>query len=71
MAKQPRELDAVWQTIKLAAPARRALVNAGITSFDDLSTWTQSDVKQLHGMGPNAMGKLTEAMADAGIAWAE
>jgi DNA-directed RNA polymerase alpha subunit len=70
MAKVPKAPDTVWQTIRLAAPARRALVNAGITSFDDLAAWTQADVTQLHGMGPKALDTLIEAMGDAGVSFA-
>ncbi len=70
MAKQPRHPDTVWRTIGLAAPARRALVNVGIMSFDDLSEWTRSDVMRLHGIGPNAMAMLTQAMDEAGCTFA-
>jgi hypothetical protein len=70
VAKEPRQADIVWQSIRLAAPARRALVGAGISSFDDLSAWTQADVAKLHGMGPNAMGTLTRAMSEAGCSFA-
>lgn len=70
MARQPRNPDTVWRTIGLAAPARRALVNVGIMSFDDLSEWTQSGVMDLHGVGPNAMAALTKAMDEAGCSFA-
>jgi hypothetical protein len=70
VAKEPRQSDTVWRMIKLNAPARRALVGVGITSFDDLESWSRADVMNLHGIGPNAMGTLTQAMADAGVTFA-
>jgi hypothetical protein len=65
-APDPRGRDLAWQSLKLSAPARRALVGAGISSFEELSGWRQCDLLKLHGMGPNAMGTLTQAMADVG-----
>ena len=47
----------------LAAPAQRALDNAGIKNFDDLKKHTEAEVKEFHGMGPNALKKLKEAGA--------
>jgi len=62
-----RDLDLSWQSMKLGAPARRALVGAGISSFDELSAWRQCDLMKLHGMGPNAMGTLQRGMAEVGL----
>ena len=42
----------------LAAPARRALASAGITSLALLAKQSEAEVMKLHGMGPNAMAKL-------------
>ena len=50
----------------LAAPARRALVGAGITSLEQLSRLTEAQVASLHGMGPNAMARLREMLAAEG-----
>jgi hypothetical protein len=47
---------------KLAAPARRALQGAGYTRLEDLTKVTESDVMRLHGMGPNAMQVLRNAL---------
>ncbi len=47
---------------KLAAPAQRALVGAGITNLSKLSQMTEADVIALHGMGPNAVASLKTAM---------
>ncbi len=42
----------------LAAPARRALGQAGITSLKTLARKTEAQVRALHGMGPNAIKTL-------------
>jgi hypothetical protein len=56
---------------KLAAPAQRALAGAGYTRLEDLTRITEADLKKLHGMGPNAIGQLREALADAGLHFAD
>ena len=47
---------------KISAPAQRALASARITNLKQLSKFTEVEVAQLHGMGPNALGKLREAL---------
>ena len=54
----------------LAAPARRALANAGVASLGDLAKHDEADVLGWHGMGPNAMRKLREEMARNGVSFA-
>jgi hypothetical protein len=46
----------------LSAPAQRALAAAGITCLEDLSQWCEADVTRLHGIGPNALKVLKEAL---------
>jgi predicted RecB family nuclease len=36
----------------LAAPARRALENKGLTTLQQLSKFSEEEILQLHGMGP-------------------
>jgi hypothetical protein len=55
---------------KLAAPARRALANASITSLAELCDRTEEDIASLHGMGPKATAVLREALERAGLAFA-
>jgi len=50
---------------KISAPAQRALANEKIESLEDLAKFTEKQISDLHGMGPNALGKLKVAMADA------
>ena len=54
---------------KLAAPAMRALTNAGYTHLDQLTEVTEAELAKLHGMGPNALTKLREALAEKGLAF--
>jgi hypothetical protein len=56
---------------KLAAPAQRALAGAGYTRLEQLSRVTEAELKTLHGMGPKAMGQLRQALADAGLQFAD
>ena len=54
---------------KVAAPAQRALDSAGIANLKQLSKFTEVEVAQLHGMGPNALGKLREALKAEGLSF--
>lgn len=56
--------------IKLAAPARRALAGAGIARLAQLARLTEAEVKQLHGIGPNALDQLRRAMRAKGLSFA-
>ena len=64
------ELDRAWHAIGLAAPARRALVNADLMSMEDLSRVTEKHVAGLHGMGKSAVKRLAAAMAEADVTFA-
>jgi hypothetical protein len=55
---------------KLAAPARRALDAAGIQRLDQLTQFSEADIKQLHGIGPNALDQLRRALAAHGLSFA-
>lgn len=55
----------------LGAPARRALAGAGIVTLADLTTWREQDVLALHGMGKKALTVLRQALAEAGLGFAE
>ena len=56
---------------ELAAPARRALEGAGLTTLAKLSKTTESRVMDLHGMGPNAMSKLRATLGKSGLSFAD
>ena len=56
---------------KLGAPAERALANAGIKNLKQLTKFSEAEIKQLHGVGPNALDKLRQALADQGLFFKE
>lgn len=56
---------------KLAAPAQRALQNTGIHSLEQLTQVTEAELLQLHGMGPNALSKLRQALAECDLSFRE
>ncbi len=55
---------------KLAAPAKRALAAAGYTQLTQLTTVRAAELRQLHGMGPNAIRTLRQALAECGLDFA-
>jgi len=64
-----QSLDAAWREIGLAAPARRALVDDGLLELSDLRKVSLAAVKELHGMGPNAIRILTAEMKKADLSF--
>lgn len=54
--------DRVWRELKLAAPARRALIDNKIFTLKDLSRLTENEVFQMHGIGSNALMTLKKAL---------
>jgi DNA-directed RNA polymerase alpha subunit len=55
---------------RLAAPAERALERAGVRTLEELSKFSESEVKQLHGIGPNALQQLHQALRANGLSFA-
>ena len=55
---------------QLAAPARRALEAAGIQRLDQLTQFSEADFKRLHGIWPNALAQLRQALAVNGLSFA-
>ena len=53
----------------IAAPARRALENEGITSLEKLSAYSEKEILSLHGMGKSSLPKLNDALKNAGLAF--
>jgi len=52
---------------KLAAPARRALAAAKIRNLAELAKRSEADLVKLHGIGPNAVKQLKEALKAKGM----
>lgn len=56
------DVDGIWREIGLAAPARRALIDDGLYKISDLRKVSLAALKELHGMGPNAIRILVAEM---------
>jgi len=54
---------------ELAAPARRALEGARLTTLAKLAKKTEAEVSELHGMGPNAIGRLRASLKKEGLSF--
>lgn len=70
MPRKPRGQDESDLPAALAAPARRALAGAGYTRLEQLTKVTATDLLQLHGMGPNAIAQLRQALAERKLCFA-
>ena len=51
----------------LAKPAQRALANAGITSLEQLASYREEEIAELHDIGKNALAKLKEVLIRKGL----
>jgi len=54
----------------LAKPALRALASVGHDHLEQLSDVSEASLLQLHGVGPNALNKLRDAMIQVGLSFA-
>lgn len=52
---------------KIGAPATRALHSAGYTELRQLEGVRRSDLAELHGMGPKALGIIQDALTEHGL----
>ena len=55
---------------KLAQPARRALAAAGVQRLEQLTRFSEAEVMQWHGIGPNALKQLRSALEARGLSFA-
>ena len=55
--------------VELAAPARRALAGAGISRLEQLTRLSEAEISRLHGIGPNAIKQLRQALRAKGLAF--
>ena len=62
-------VDGAWRELGLAAPARRALIDEGLYNVIDLRKYSLDAIKDLHGMGPNAIRILITAMKKSDISF--
>jgi hypothetical protein len=55
----------------LARPAQRPLVNAGYVRLEQFTKISEAEIEQLHGIGPNALTQLRQALAAYGLSFAD
>jgi predicted RecB family nuclease len=53
----------------LSGPARRALEHHGITSLQQLSTYSEKEILKFHGMGPATLPKLRTVLQEEGLSF--
>lgn len=53
----------------IGAPATRALRAEGVTSLELVADWREADLRALHGVGPIAVERLRDALAERGLAF--
>ncbi len=63
------QVDGKWRELGLGAPARRALIDGGYYKLSDLRKTSLDAIKDLHGMGPNAIRIITTAMKKADLSF--
>ena len=56
--------------VGLSRPARRALVEAGYWRLEQLAEVSETELKQLHGVGPKALEQLRSALSAKGLSFA-
>jgi ERCC4-type nuclease len=71
MKSEQRDQQESDLPVKLASPARRALVNAGYWRLEQLTEVSEAELKQLHGMGPKAIDQLRRALETKGLSFAD
>lgn len=55
----------------IGAPATGALREEGVTTLEQVTAWTPESLLALHGVGPIAIQRLGEALAERGLAFAD
>jgi hypothetical protein len=53
----------------IGAPATRGLREAGVTTLEQVAGWSPEELRALHGVGPIAVERLGEALAERGLAF--
>jgi hypothetical protein len=68
--KRPPRPEGTPLPRSIGAPATRALRAEGLVTLESLGGVTESQLSALHGVGPIAIERLHEALADAGLGFA-
>lgn len=54
---------------KLSSPARNALLHEGIDTLQKLSTYTEKEILNIHGIGPASLPALRASLAEVGLSF--
>lgn len=54
---------------RLAKPAQRTILNAGIMNIEGISSLTEDEFKKLHGIGKNAMSIVRELLNENNLSF--
>jgi hypothetical protein len=55
----------------IGAPATRALRGVGVSTLEQVAAFSEAELGAMHGVGPIAIARLGEAMAEHGLAYRE
>lgn len=55
---------------RIGKPATRALLEAGVVTLAQVSTFSEAQLLAMHGVGPKAVGILREALAARSLSFA-
>jgi hypothetical protein len=69
--KRPPRPEGTPLPRSIGAPATAALRREGLVTLESLGSVSESQLTALHGVGPVALARLREALADAGLAYAD
>jgi pimeloyl-ACP methyl ester carboxylesterase len=70
MPEQPDKPESDFPK-SIGRAATGALLEAGYTHLEQLTTVREKDIQQLHGVGPKAINILRQSLADKGLAFAD
>lgn len=56
---------------KISQPAQRALAAAGVQRLEQLTRFSEVEVGKWHGIGPNALEQLRQALVMKGLSFRE
>ena len=52
---------------RLSNPARNALIHEGITTIEQLATYTEKDILKIHGIGKASLPAFHQSLKEAGL----
>jgi hypothetical protein len=53
----------------LAAPARRAMINNGISTLEQLTDYSEKEILKFHGIGKTSIPALKKLLAENGLSF--